>query len=282
MIGFVSPDAPALVRTLNLAGVPTFAAPESCAIALAAMLRASESAGISPPSQPAVTVSEAARALLQPGPLNEAESKRLFAEFGIPAVREIIAKSPTEAAAAAKSFTGNVVVKVLSRAVLHKSEIGGVAIDVAAADVARTCEAMAARFVQAVRSQPEGFLVQEFVSGGVELILGFHHDAQLGPAILLGMGGVTAEIYRDTAFRLAPLTRADAEAMIAELKSAPLLAGFRGRPKADVAALARTIVAFSQMVMAVGGRLADAEINPLFVLPEGVLAGDGVVVVKSG
>jgi len=282
VIAFVSPDAPSLVRTLNLSGVPTFAAPESCAIALAAMLRASEGAGISPPPQPAVTVSDAAQALLQPGPLNEAESKRLFAEFGIPAVREIVAKTSAEAAAAAKSIGGNVVVKVLSRAMLHKSEIGGVSVNVAPADVARTCEAMAARFVQAARAQPEGFLVQEFVTGGVELILGFHQDAQLGPAVLLGMGGVTAEIYRDTALRLAPLTRTDAEAMIAELTSAPLLTGFRGRPKADVAALAGTIVAFSQMVMAVGGRLAEAEINPLFVLPEGVLAGDGVVVVKSG
>ena len=123
--------------------------------------------------------------------------------------------------------------------------------------------------------------MQQLVTSGVELILGYTNDAQLGPAILLGMGGVTAELYRDTALRLAPLSRIDAEAMIAELKSAPLLAGFRGRPKADVAALADAVLAFSRMVTAIGDRLAEAEINPLFVLPEGVLAGDGVVVVKS-
>ena len=98
------------------------------------------------------------------------------------------------------------------------------------------------------KSLPDGFLVQELVTGGVELILGCHRDAQLGPTILLGMGGVTAELYRDTALRLAPVSRREAEAMIAELKSAPLLTGFRGRPPADVAALVETIVAFSAMI----------------------------------
>ena len=284
VVGFVSPDAPALVRALNLAGVPTFAAPESCAAALAAMRRAGAARAVTPKNDSATgAIGDDVRALLVLGPLNEAESKRLFARFGIAATREIVAATPAEAEAAAKTFGDNVVVKILSRDVLHKSEIGGVAVNVAPADVARTCADMAARFRKATQKQPEGFLVQELVSGGVELILGFHRDAQLGPTILLGMGGVTAELYRDTALRLAPLTRRDAEDMIGELKSAPLLAGFRGRPKADVAALADAIVAFSDMIVAIGGRLAEAEINPLFVLPQGrgVVAGDGVVVVSG-
>lgn len=280
VMGFVSPDAPSLVRTLNLAGVPTFAAPESCAAALAAMRRVGEADGVARTAAPSMAAPDV-RAMLKPGPLDEAESKRLFAAFGIPATREVVAATPSEAADAAKTFGGNVVVKILSRAVLHKSEIGGVAVDVAPSDVARTCEAMAVRFTASTRARPDGFLVQQLVTSGVELILGYTNDAQLGPAILLGMGGVTAELYRDTALRLAPLSRIDAEAMIAELKSAPLLAGFRGRPKADVAALADAVLAFSRMVTAIGDRLAEAEINPLFVLPEGVLAGDGVVVVKS-
>jgi acyl-CoA synthetase (NDP forming) len=167
--------------------------------------------------------------------------------------------------------------------VVHKSEVGGVAVNVAPVDVARTCADMAARFVAATQRELEGFLVQELVSGGVELILGYRRDEQLGPMVLLGAGGVTAELYRDTALRLAPLTHAHAEAMIAELKSAPLLDGFRGRPEADVAALADAIVAFSNMIAAIGDQLAEAEINPLFVLPRGrgVVAGDGVVVVSS-
>lgn len=280
VVGFVSPDAPQLVRALNLASVPTFAAPESCAAALAAMLRMSEANADEPP--PDVTVPETKTLQLQPGPLNEAESKRLFARFGIPAVREVVASTPAEAEAAARTFNGNVVVKILSRDVLHKSEIGGVALDVAPTDVARTCLDMAARLAAATRrQQPEGFLVQERVTDGVELILGFHPDAQLGPTILLGMGGVAAEVYRDTSLRLAPLSRRDAEALIAELKSAPLLAGFRGRQPADVDALADAILAFSRMAMALGGRLVEAEINPLFVLPQGrgVLAADGLAVI---
>ncbi|HXD45307.1 MAG TPA: acetate--CoA ligase family protein [Pseudolabrys sp.] len=283
VIAFASPDAPALVRALNLAGVPTFAAPESVAVALSAMRRAGEAREIAPWPAP-IAVPKGVNALLKPGPLNEAESKRLFAQFGMPSVREIVVATPDEAAAAAKTFGGNVVVKILSRAVLHKSEIGGVAVNVAPGDVARTCAAMAARFAQATRAQPEGFLVQELVEDGVELILGFHRDDQLGPAILLGMGGVAAELYRDTVLRLAPLTRRDADEMIGELQSAPLLTGFRGRPHADTAALAGTILAFAQMIGAIGDRLAEAEINPLFVRPrgQGVVAGDGVVVVKGG
>jgi acetate---CoA ligase (ADP-forming) len=284
IIGFVSPDAPALVRRLNLAGVPTFPAPESCAAALAALRRAS---GPKPRSSSASEESIRADAhdidaLRKPGPLNEAESKRLFARFGIPITREIVAATPAEAEAAAKTFGGNVVVKALSRQVLHKSEVGGVALDVSPEDVAAVCAQITGRFKSCTRQEPDGFLVQERVRDGIELILGFHRDEQLGPTILLGMGGVTAELYHDTSLRLAPVSRADAEQMLDELKSAVLLRGFRGRPVADVPALVDAIVAFSAMIVAIGEHLQEAEINPLFVLPRGrgVVASDGVVVVK--
>ena len=143
---------------------------------------------------------------------------------------------------------------------------------------------MAERFVEATQHKPEGFLVQELVTGGVELILGFHHDAQLGPVILLGMGGIAAELYHDTSLRLAPVSRRDAQEMINELKTSALLNGFRGRPIADSEALVDAIVAFSNMVEAIGSELQEAEINPLFVLPrgQGVVAADGVVIVRAG
>jgi hypothetical protein len=120
------------------------------------------------------------------------------------------------------------------------------------------------------------------ITGGVELILGFHRDPQLGPAVLIGMGGVTTELFNDTAIRLPPLGRHAAEAMIDELKSSELLKGFRGRPKGDIAALASAIMAFSDMVVSLGDRLQEAEINPLFVLPQGqgVRAADGYVVLS--
>ena len=215
--------------------------------------------------------------------LDEAESKQLFSRFGIPVTREIVARTPDEAAVAAKTFPGNVVVKVLSRDLLHKSEAGGVAVNVAPADVAAVCAEIAKRFAAAKGGKPDGFLVQELIRGGIELILGFHHDAQLGPVILLGMGGVAAELYRDTTLRLAPVSRGEACAMIDELKTSALLKGYRGRPAADVEALAGAIVAFSDMVMTLGGDLQEAEINPLFVLPRGrgVVAADGVIFVNA-
>ena len=133
--------------------------------------------------------------------------------------------------------------------------------------------------------QPDQFLIQEMVAEGTELILGMRRDA-LGTAILLGMGGVAAELFNDTTIRLLPekggLTQEDAMAMAKELKTWPLLDGFRGRPKADVAAMVKAIVAFSNMAAQLGDRLVEAEINPFFVLSQGqgVKAADGVVVLK--
>ena len=283
VVAFASPDAPNLVRALNLAGVPTFAAPEGCAAALAALRRADEAARMESASKPlALAIGDDVKSMLRPGPLNEAESKRLFARFGIPVTREIVTTTPAEAEAAARTFVGNVVVKALSRDVPHKSEAGGVAINVAQEDVARVCIRVAQRLSAATGREPEGFLVQELIAGDVELILGFHHDAQLGPVILLGMGGIAAELYHDTSLRLAPVSRRDANEMIDELKTSALLKGFRGRPIADIEALVAAIVAFSNMIDAIGDQLQEAEINPLFVLSrgQGVVAADGVAVVK--
>ena len=283
IVGFVSPDAPRLVRQLNIAGIPTFSAPESCAVALAAMRRAAEPRHIeSTQESAAIVVDDDLRALLKLGALNEAESKQLFEKFGISITREVVTNNALEAEDAAREFDGPVVVKVLSRHVLHKSEVGGVVVGVSPAEVARTCLEMAERFAEATQHKPEGFLVQECVSGGIELILGFHRDAQLGSMILLGMGGVTAELFRDTSMRLVPVSRRDAEDMISELKSAALLKGFRGKPLSDVAALIDAILAFSTMAVELGDKLQEAEINPLFVLPQGrgVVAADGIAVLE--
>jgi acyl-CoA synthetase (NDP forming) len=283
IVGYASPSAPELVRLLNLAGVPTFAAPEGCATALAAMRRLAEAETVDPAPSSTPAIPEQARSSIKPGPLNEAEAKRLFASFGIGVTREMVAPTAREAEAAAQTFGGRVVVKILSRHVSHKTDVGGVAVGVSPAEVSACCEAMSERFAKATGREPEGFLIQELVTGGTELILGFHRDPQLGPVVLLGMGGVAAEVYRDTALRLAPLTRRDAEQMISSLKAAPLLKGFRGRPQADLNALVETMLAFSGMVMALGDTLIEAEINPLFAMPErgGVVAADAVVVLGT-
>jgi acyl-CoA synthetase (NDP forming) len=283
IVAFASPHAPDAVRHLNLAGIPAFAAPESCAAALSALWRWQNAPGPAPTilveKKP---IDAGILSMLRPGPLNEYESKALFAKFGLQITREFCVDTPAEAQACAGRFDGNVVVKVLSRDVLHKSDVGGVAVNIDTADVAGTCERMAGTFAAATGQKPEGFLVQELVKG-VELIVGFKADEQLGNCILLGMGGVAAELYKDTSLRLAPITRDDAREMIDDLKSAPLLKGYRSRPEADVDALLDALMAFSGMIGAIGDHLLEAEINPLFVgaKGDGARAADGVVVVKT-
>jgi acyl-CoA synthetase (NDP forming) len=283
VVAFVSPDAPHVVNALNRAGVPTFAAPESCVAALSAMWHASQKpAPVEPARVP--QIGSDVRELLRPGPLNEAESKALFRRFGIPGTREVVASSAAEAQRAAAEFGGNVVVKILSREVLHKMEAGGVALDVAPADVTIVCLRMAESFTAKTGSEPEGFLVQERITGGVEMILGLRRDPQFGPLILLGIGGTAAELTRDVSMRVAPVSRHDAREMIDELKTSALLQGYRGRPAADIGALIDAVVAFSGMGLALGDALVEAEINPLFVMTEGqgVVAADGLAVAARG
>ncbi len=288
VLAYISPHAPEVGALLTQRGVPAFAAAESCTAALGAMLAASrfvapdevQTAG------PAVAVADVA-----PGSLDEAQAKQLFARFGVPCAGEIIVGTPTEAEAAARKLGGTdggrVVLKILSSQITHKSDVGGVAVGLSAETVGARLTQMAADVEARAGVRPTRYLVQEMVGGGTELILGMHRDP-LGTAILLGMGGVTAELFKDTTMRLLPadaqglsgLSRAEALSMAKDLKTWPLLDGFRGRPKADVAALVDAIVAFSRMAAQLGERLVEAEINPVFVLPQGqgVRAADGVLV----
>jgi acyl-CoA synthetase (NDP forming) len=128
-----------------------------------------------------------------------------------------------------------------------------------------------------------GVSVQEMVGEGVEVIIGVNCDPQLGPVLLFGSGGVMVEVYNDVALRRCPITRAEAKAMIAEVKGARLLQGFRGRPAADLVALADTLVRVSHLAMHIEGHLAELDINPLMVLPagQGVKAVDALVVLRG-
>ncbi len=280
VIAYVSPHAPEVGALLTQRGVPAFAAAESCTAALAAMLKVGrfESPVETTPAAATVAVDD-----LPSGSLDEAQAKQLFARFGVPCVGERIVGSAAQAEAAARELGARVVLKILSSQITHKTEVGGVAVNLTPETVGARLIAMAADVEQRAGVRPERFLVQEMVAGGTELIVGMHRDP-LGTAILLGMGGVTAELFKDTTLRLLPpqggLSRAEALAMAQELKTWPLLDGFRGRPRADVDALVAAIVAFSEMTAQLGERLVEAEANPVFVLPEGhgVRAADGVVV----
>lgn len=282
VIAYVSPHAPEVGALLTGRGVPAFAAAESCTAALRALLQVERwsepgSSGMGPP----VAVDD-----LPGRSLDEAEAKQLFSRFGVPCVREAVVTTAEEAEEAARGLGPRVVLKILSSEITHKSDVGGVAVNVAPDQVGARLAAMADEVAARIGTRPTRFLVQEMVSGGTELILGMHRDA-IGTAILLGMGGVAAELFKDTTMRLLPpqggLSREDALDLARDLKTWPLLDGFRGRAKADIDALAAAIVAFSQMAAQMGDRLAEAEINPVFVLPQGqgVRAADGVAVLAG-
>lgn len=285
ILAYVSPHAPDVGAILTQCGVPAFAAAESCTAALRGMLQRERFAGLAAQEdigQEAIVPNLP----LGSGSLDEFDAKRLFSSFGICCVREQVVSSEEQARDAALALGGRVVLKILSSQITHKSDVGGVAVNLTPETIGARLEAMATEVQHRTGIRPERFLVQEMVAGGTEIILGMHRDP-LGTAILLGMGGVTAELFQDTVLRLLAgrngLAEDDVRAMLRELKTWPLLDGFRGRPKADVNALVQAIVAFSRMVAQLGERLVEAEINPVFVLPigQGVLAADGVAVLAG-
>lgn len=283
VIAYVSPHAPNVGAVLTARGVPAYTSAESCASALSGLLlaTASSQSECATPIERLIDISD-----FSPASLDEAQAKALFTRFGIPAVAERIVMTPAEAEAAARELGGKVVLKILSGKITHKSDVGGVAINLTPDTIGGRLTAMTVDLEAATGERSRRFLVQEMVSGGTELILGMHRDA-LGTAVLLGMGGVAAELFKDTTMRLLPpqgcLSREEALSMLRDLITWPLLDGFRGRPKADVEALVSTIVAFSLMAAQLGERLIEAEINPVFVLPagQGVRAADGVAVLGA-
>ena len=281
LLAYVSPSAPDILRHLNASGVPAFENPEGCAAAINALYYLGQERRDTKDAE--IVAVLPATHLPAGGSLNEAESKRLFSSYGIPCVREVAARTPDEAQAAAASLGSRVAVKILSRAIGHKSDVGGVRVGIAASDVAEECRKMDFAVRAKTDAALEGFLVQEMAGDGIEVIIGFLRDPQLGPAILLGGGGVAAEIYNDTSVRLAPLGASDIADMIEELAISRLLKGYRGKSACDIVALSDAILAFSRMCLALGDHLVEAEINPLFVLPEGqgVKAADGLVVLRS-
>ena len=219
------------------------------------------------------------------GPLSEGMSKKILSQYGIPSTRECPAASVQEALDAAETIGYPVVLKIDSSDISHKKEAGGVILDIAGPeDLKKAFQ----RLMDNVRSfdpraQIQGILVQEMVSGGTEILVGMDLDPQLGPVIVVALGGIFVEILHDRSLRVAPLTRRDAEAMINELHSIAILKGARGRPKADIDAVVDVLLKISKLSMDWKDRIVSLDINPLFVFEEGkgVKMGDALVVLKG-
>ncbi len=274
LAAFLAPHAEASLRLLAEAGVPAFRTPEGCADALAAYF------GWRSPVVPVETKSPVWPAdLPRTGVLDEAQALALFASLGVPAVTREVARAPQYA----HSIPYPVAAKILSRDVLHKTEAGGVLLGIADR---KAFDEGVESMLRAVRSAAptakiEGVLVQSMEQGLAEAIVGYRHDPMVGPVVMVGMGGRLAEIYRDTVVECAPVTETQALAMIAKVKGFALLRGYRNLPQGDIDALARTVAAVSRLALLEGHLVAEAEINPLMVCADGVVAVDGLVVLRG-
>ena len=198
---------------------------------------------------------------------------------------EVCARDVDAAVKAAEKIGYPVVLKADSPDIPHKTEAGVVRLNLRSADEVRKAHAeiLANAKQHAPNAKLNGVLVQEMVLGGVETIVGLSYDAQLGPTLLFGTGGVMVEVYKDVAMRHCPITPTEAREMIAEVKGAALLRGFRGKPACDVDALADVLVKVSHLAVHLNGQLAELDINPLLVLPQGqgVKAVDALVAFKG-
>ena len=217
---------------------------------------------------------------------SEAEAKRLLAAAGLAVVPERVCETAGEAVAAAESLGFPVVMKILSPDILHKSEIGGVLVGVGdAAAVRAGFDVLIGRGREkAVGARIEGVLVARQMSGGVECIMGIQRDPVFGPMAMFGLGGIFVEVMKDVVFRRCPFGVDVAEEMIRSIRGAPLLLGARGRPKADVRALAEMLARLSVFAVQAGERLLSVDLNPVFAMPEGTpggaFAADAVVEVS--
>lgn len=272
---FVVPEAPEALNRLTAAGVPNFRTPEGCGDVIASALsRRAPNAAIAP----AGGIGGGERTL------NEADAYALFERAGVPHAPFVALD--VDAPVPALPFDYPVVLKVLHHAIPHKSDVGGVVLPIRDAGELKTA-------MQRLRSDVEGnlpgieverVLVQALTRGVGEVLIGLRRDADVGPVVMLAAGGVLTEIYRDRSLRLAPVTLETAHDMIAEVKALQALAGYRGRARGDLDAVARTLVAVSRLALLDDADILEAEINPVMVLPagEGALAVDALIRIREG
>jgi acyl-CoA synthetase (NDP forming) len=220
------------------------------------------------------------------GSLNEHDSKRVLAAYGIPCSRELLCRSAEEAVAAAEAIGGPVALKVVSAQIPHKSEAGVIALGLCGEREVRSAYGQLLRQAAAHAPQAiiEGVLCQQMITGAVaETIVGLLVDPQFGPAVLFGMGGVFVEALADRSLGIPPLDRQEALEMIEQTRAARLLKGFRGRPAADIEALIEVLIAVGKLGLDWADRIEALDINPLLLRPagQGAAAVDALLIIKE-
>jgi succinyl-CoA synthetase beta subunit len=216
-------------------------------------------------------------------PLTEHEAKALLSAAGIPVLPERLCRNAAEAADAALGMGFPVVVKIVSPDIAHKTEIGGVVVNLPDAEAVRSAvDAVLARATAAApAARIDGVLVAPMVSGGVETILGIHMDPVFGPVVMFGLGGTAVELYKDVAFASAPLSPERARALVQSVRGSALLQGWRGGPQYDVSALVQALCHLSDFAMAHATQLAGIDINPFVVQATGGVCLDALISTRA-
>lgn len=268
---------PARVAEYEADGHVVFEDPTRAVVAIHAMGRFGEGfskqPGLPPPQVPHVDLP-----MTTP---SEAAAKRLLAQAGIPAAPEAACATADDAVAAAERFGYPVVLKILSPDIVHKSEVGGVIVGVQTPGAVH--DGFATLLDRAHAAMPaasiEGVLVAKQLRGGTECIMGITRDPVFGPVAVFGLGGIFVEVLQDVALHRCPFGPDVAERMIRSIRAAPILLGARGRPPADIPALAAMLARLSVFAMQAGPRLRAIDLNPVFAMPagEGAYAADAVI-----
>ena len=273
---FLGPKADQGLAQLQEHGVAGFRTPESCADVVNAYLTwvPPVDRSVWPAGDMALPFSLAEELPL--GALNERQAAALFTAMGVPMVPNAVMTSDSDV----PTFAGPYAVKLLSADIPHKTDAGMVRLHVGSGEICGVVKEMLRRAAHDFHSaKVDGVLAQPMVRGLAEVIVGYRHDPEVGPIVLLAMGGITAELKKSRAVRIAPVTEDEARSMIDEIPELAMLTGFRNLPKGDVDALASAIAAVSRFALLSTRTVAEAEINPLIVkeIGNGVIAVDSLV-----
>jgi len=262
---FMTPQADQSLALLAQAGIAAFRTPEACADALHAYF-----SWRSPRQAPVGAAIPWPGELPLKGKLNEEQGLHLFKTLGVPVVETAIARAPDYA----HPLAYPVALKILSAEVTHKSDVGGVVLGIASRQDFESKAKSLAR-------EGEPLLVQRMEQGLGEAIVGYRDDPVAGPLVMVGAGGILAELYNDVVIRLAPVGEAEALEMIGQVKGFEVLRGYRGRPPGDLAALARAVAALSRLALIKGRPVREAEANPVMVGATGAVAVDALVLLDE-
>jgi acetate---CoA ligase (ADP-forming) len=207
--------------------------------------------------------------------------RRLLTLYGLPTLEQRVINTPQDAAVAADEMGGEVAMKVIAPGVVHKSDVGGVKLHLEGQHAARrAAEAIVDSVRRALDQEPSGFIVQRMAPTGVEMLVGMVNDPQFGPTIACGAGGTLVELQKDVSVRLSPLTRGEAASMLRELRTFPLLTGYRGAEPCDVAALEDVLLRVSALAED-HPNIAELDCNPVIMCATGAVVVDARVRVES-